>query len=219
MSGVFDPDYEDLPARLPVFPLTGVLLLPRGRLPLNIFEPRYLAMTQHALGAGRMIGMIQPQEAAGDAGDPPLYRTGCMGRIIEFRETEDGRFLISLLGCIRFDIASELPRHELFRSVVPDWSRWRGDLAEHEPALNRDRLLAALKPYFRRHGINGDYSAIEKAPPAHLLISLAMLCPFAAREKQALLEAADPDTRAELLITLIEMSAHAPPGDDDAPRH
>ena len=104
MPGPFDPGVEDLPARLAVFPLTGVLLLPRGRLPLNIFEPRYLAMTRYALGHGGMIGMIQPVDGTSDAGDPPLYRTGCMGRITEWRETDDGRYLISLAGCARFDM-------------------------------------------------------------------------------------------------------------------
>jgi Lon protease-like protein len=209
---VFDPSFEELPTRLAVFPLTGVLLLPRGRLPLNIFEPRYLAMTRHALGAGRMIGMIQPREGAGDIGDPPLYGTGCMGRIVEFRETDDGRYLMTLLGCARFDIAEEPPRSELYRSVVPDWHRFRGDLEEAAPRLDRDRLLAALKPFFQRHGVKADFAAIEEAEPLHLVTSLAMLCPFAPREKQALLEAADADARAELLTALVEMSAHEPTG-------
>src|SRR5215469_1686302 len=128
----FELRFEDLPALLPIFPLTGVLLLPRGRLPLNVFEPRYLAMTQHALGHGRLIGMIQPQEGAGDAGDPPVYRTGCAGRIVEFAETPDGRYLITLKGVARFDIASEPARQALFRQVVPDWHGWRADFEEDE---------------------------------------------------------------------------------------
>ncbi len=220
MRGPFDPGIEDLPTRLAVFPLTGVLLLPRGRLPLNIFEPRYLAMTRHALGQGGMIGMIQPQEGAGDAGDPPLYRTGCMGRIVEFRETEDGRYLLTLAGCARFDVAAEPPRTELFRICVPDWSRFHGDLDEAEPAIERERLTEALKPYFRRHGIAADLAAIAGAPAERLVTSLAMLCPFAPSEKQALLEAADGSARATLLITLLEMAAFA--GDDrdgDSARH
>jgi len=207
MPGPFDPGIEDLPARLAIFPLTGVLLLPRARLPLNIFEPRYLAMTRHALAHGRMLGMIQPQDGAGDAGDPPVYRTGCMGRITEFRETEDGRYLISLLGCARFDIAAEPPRDGLFRIVVPDWSRWHGDLAESEPEFDREQLIQALKPYFRRHGITADLASIGTAPAERLISSLAMLCPFTPSEKQALLEAADGTARAKLLIALIEMAA------------
>jgi uncharacterized protein len=220
MSGsVFDPSFDDLPRRLPIFPLTGVLLLPRGRLPLNIFEPRYLALTRHALAHGQMIGMIQPQDGTGDVGDPPLYRTGCMGRITEFQETDDGRYLINLKGCARFDVASEAPRANLFRTVDPDWSRYARDLEEGEPALERDRLVAALKPYFRRHGIEADFAAIAAAPADRLLASLAMMCPFEPREKQALLEAEDGTARGKLLVTLIEMATVSSAGDAGPARH
>ena len=219
MTGsVFDPSFADLPRHLPVFPLTGVLLLPGGRLPLNIFEPRYLAMTRHALAHGQMIGMIQPQEGAGDAGDPPLYRTGCMGRIVEFRETDDGRYLITLAGAARFDVTAEAPRDTLFRLVVADWRRYAHDLEDGEPELERDRLTAALQPYFRRHGIAADLAAIAAAPADRLISSLAMLCPFASSEKQALLEAEDGTARAKLLITLIEMAALGG-GEPDGARH
>jgi uncharacterized protein len=209
MPGAFDPAFADLPTRLAVFPLTGVLLLPRARLPLNIFEPRYLEMTRHALANGQAIGMIQPQDAAGDEGDPPLYRTGCMGRIIEFRETEDGRYLLVLKGVARFNVTAEPRRDALFRSVVPDWRRYESDLADTQPELARDRLMAALKPYFARHHIEADFSAIASAPARRLVNSLSMLCPFAPREKQALLEAADATARGELLIALMEMGALA----------
>jgi Lon protease-like protein len=210
--GAFDPDFADLPTRLAVFPLTGVLLLPRGRLPLNIFEPRYLAMTRHALANGQMIGMIQPQDGAGDEGDPPLCRTGCMGRITEFRETDDGRYLITLKGCIRFEVIAEPRRETLFRVVVPEWRHYEADLEEAEPELDRDRLMAALKPYFLRHHIDADFAAIGGAPAGRLITSLAMLCPFAPREKQALLEAGNATARGEMLVALIEMAAVA--GDD-----
>lgn len=211
--GVFDPGFEDLPARLPIFPLTGVLLLPRGRLPLNIFEPRYLAMTQHALGQGRMIGMVQPQEGRGDAGDPPVYRTGCAGRIVEFGETPDGRYLLTLLGVARFDIAAEMPRRELFRMVEPDWQGFRGDLEEDDAATGRARLIEAFKPYFKRHGIKADTEALTATPIERLVNSLAMGCPFLPREKQALLEARDTAARTEVLTALVEMSVL---GTDDA---
>ena len=219
MAGAsFDLGAADLPEVIPIFPLTGVLLLPQGRLPLNIFEPRYLEMTRHALAHGQMIGMIQPQEGAGDAGDPPLYRTGCMGRIVEFRETDDGRYLITLSGLARFDVTAEAPRETLFRIVVADWRRYAQDLEEAEPELERDRLTAALQPYFRRHGIKADFKTIAAAPAGHLVTSLAMLCPFAPREKQALLEAETPTERGRMLIALIEMSAIA--GDETGPaRH
>jgi uncharacterized protein len=220
MARPFDPAIEDLPARLPVFPLTGVLLLPRGRLPLNVFEPRYLEMINFALGHGRMIGMIQPQDGAGDAGDPPLYRTGCMGRIVEFQETRDGRFLITLRGCARFDVTAEPPREEtLFRTVVADWRRWHRDLEPADPAFDRDRLIAALKPYFRRHGISADLASMEGAPANRLVTSLAMLCPFGPGEKQALLEATDATARAKLLTALVEMAAHGGDDGNDGARH
>ena len=202
----FEPRFEDLPALLPIFPLTGVLLLPRGRLPLNVFEPRYLAMTQHALGHGRILGMIQPQEGVGDAGDPPVYRTGCAGRIVEFAETPDGRFLITLKGVARFDIASEPPRQGLFRQVVPDWQRWRDDLVEDERGVARERMVAALAPFFERHGITADSDVLKSAPIEHLVNSLAMACPFSPTEKQALLEAQRTSERAKILTALVEMS-------------
>jgi len=202
----FEPRFEDLPALLPIFPLTGVLLLPRGRLPLNVFEPRYLAMTQHALAHGRLIGMVQPQEGAGDAGDPPVYRTGCAGRIVEFAETPDGRFLITLKGVSRFDIAREPGREMLFRQVVPDWESWRGDLTEDEEHVDRERMVAALAPFFERHGITADAEVLKSAPIEHLVNSLAMACPFSPREKQALLEARRTAERAKILTALVEMS-------------
>jgi Lon protease-like protein len=207
MSSPFDPDFDALPTRLPLFPLTGVLLLPRGRLPLNVFEPRYLAMTSDALGEGRMIGMIQPQEGCGDAGDPPLYRTGCAGRITAFSETDDGRFLVTLVGVARFDVVEELAQDgRLYRRVVPDWRPYRGDLAPDDAAIDRPRLVGALKPFFERHKITADLAALETTPAERLVNTLAMVCPFAPREKEALLEAPDLAERARLLSALVEMS-------------
>jgi uncharacterized protein len=207
---VFDPGFEALPRELPIFPLTGVLLLPGSRLPLNIFEPRYLAMTRDALGGDRIIGMVQPQEGAGDAGEPATYRTGCAGRLTEFAETDDGRYIITLTGLLRFDIAAELPQDRPYRRVTADWRRYRGDLDEvAAPPLDRKRLMAALHPFFERHGIDADWAAIEKAPAERLVTTLAAACPFAPREKQALLEAADAAERAQLLIALIEMAVLA----------
>jgi hypothetical protein len=216
---VFDPSLADLPARLPVFPLTGVLLLPGGRLPLNVFEPRYLAMTRFALVHERMIGMIQPQEGLSDVGNPPLYKTGCMGRIVEFRETDDGRYLITLKGGARFDVQHEPPREQLFRIVMPDWGPYAGDLGESEPELERDRLIAALKPYFRRNGIEADFASISGAPAERLITSLSMLCPFAPGEKQALLEAPDATARGRLLVALLEMASRASTEDTGPVRH
>lgn len=205
---LFDPQFKDLPAVIPVFPLPEVLLLPGGMLPLNIFEPRYLAMVQAALAADRMIGMIQPLAAEGLAGDPPLYDTGCAGRISRFEETPDGRFLISLKGVCRFDIAEELAPHEGYRRVQADWSHYERDREQaHQSCLDRSRLFPALRGYFKLHGIEADWEMLGEAPDERLVTCLSMICPFGAPEKQALLEAAKLDERAEILTTLIEMGA------------
>ncbi|MBU6507741.1 MAG: LON peptidase substrate-binding domain-containing protein [Alphaproteobacteria bacterium] len=208
-----------LPDRLVIFPLTGALLLPGGVLPLNIFEPRYLAMTDAALGEGRMIGMIQPLEGKDDAGDPPLYRTGCAGRIIEFRESGDGRYLVNLEGMSRFDVAEELPRTELFRRVRPDWSRYAGDADEIElPDFDAARLVEKLTPFLRRHRIKADLSAANSVPAVRLVDAVAMMGPFAPAEKQALLEA-EPAERARLLTKLVDMALLASAGDIASARH
>jgi len=206
-----------LPDILPIFPLTGVLLLPRGRLPLNIFEPRYLAMTRDALGGERLIGMVQPSDPQDDGRgggglNPPVYPVGCAGRVTQFSETDDGRFLITLTGVSRFRIREELPLLEGYRRVVPDWQPFAHDRERAgKPDFDRERLIRGLKGYFAQRQIQADFEAIEKAPSEYLVTSLAMACPFAPSEKQALLEAADPDERARLLTTLVEMAATEPP--------
>ena len=219
MSAGFDPGFAALPERLPIFPLTGVLLLPRGKLPLNIFEKRYLAMTADALKAARLIGMVQPLEGAGDAGEPPVYRTGCAGRMTSFSETEDGRYLITLSGVARFDIADELPRDLLYRQIVPDWQPYRSDLGEDAEAIDRPRLLAALKPFLARQGVAADWAAVEATPDERLVTTIAMVAPFRPSEKQALLEARGLAERARLLTALIEMSMHGAAESDAGQRH
>jgi Lon protease-like protein len=214
-GGPFAPSAAELPSALPIFPLTGVLLLPRGRLPLNVFEPRYLEMTRDALGAPqRLIGMIQPQEGAGDAGAPEVYRVGCAGRICEFAETDDGRYLITLAGVSRFAVAEELPRERLYRRVVPQWAAFAGDLEATAGTIERKRLLQALKPFLARHGIAADWPAIEAIADEHLVTTAAMIAPLAPAEKQALLEARDLKARASLLTALLEMAVagQAAPG-------
>jgi Lon protease-like protein len=207
-AAAFAPSFAELPASLPIFPLTGVLLLPFGRLPLNIFEPRYLAMTRDALGAPlRLIGMIQPVEGAGDGGEPAVYRIGCAGRISEFAETEDGRYLITLTGVARFGLGHELARDGLYRRVAPDWRPYAVDLDRATgAAVDRKRLLTALKPYFARQGVAVEWPAIEATGEERLVTTVAMVCPFAPAEKQALLEAKGLAERAELLTTLLEMA-------------
>ena len=216
----FDPGFEQLPATLPIFPLAGVLLLPHGRLPLNIFEPRYLAMTRDALAGERMIGMVQPQDGEADAREPRVYRTGCSGRVTSFSETDDGRYLITLTGTARFDIAEELPRDRLYRRVAADWRAYRSDLEEAVPCtIDRPRLVAALKPFFRRNDLSADWQTLEKTPDERLVTTIAMICPFAPSEKQALLQARDTTERARLLTALVEMAVLGADQPADAARH
>lgn len=204
-----------LPRVVPIFPLRGVLLLPRGRLPLNVFEPRYLNLTGDALAAGRLIGMIQPQDA-GEGEAPPIFRTGCLGRIVAFSETEDNRFLLTLEGICRFDVLEELPLVKGYRRVVADYGPYAGDLTPPEDVgLDRDRLLIALKVYFQAQGISADWGQVESAPDERLVTTLAMVCPFSPTEKQALLECRDPVERASVLTALVEMAAMNR-GDDTA---
>lgn len=218
-GGPFDPGFDDLPREIAVFPLTGVLLLPGGRLPLNIFEPRYLAMIRDALATGpRIIGMVQPTEptpgdnrgpatAARPGDQPQIYRTGCAGRITAFEETEDGRYLLTLTGLIRFETMEEMPETVAYRRVVADYSAYRHDLdGESEAALDRDRLLSALRAYFLHCEISANWDAIDETPNDRLINSLAMTCPFNATERQALLEAPDLAERASVMVVLLEMA-------------
>lgn len=210
---------DDLPRTLPVFPLSGVLLLPRGRLPLNIFEPRYLAMVEDVLSSHRMIGMIQPMSGCSGDAEPPLYQLGCAGRISAFAETEDGRYLITLTGVSRFVMVREVAEVHGYRQVEADWSGYANDLAgEEHGCVDRPRLLASLRTYFKTHGLSVDWSALEEAPEERLITSLAMICPFLPSEKQALLGATDLTERSNLLITLIEMAILAD-RDCATPRH
>ena len=200
-----------LPDILPIFPLSGVLLLPRGQLPLNIFEPRYLAMTREAMGGHQLIGMIQPLAPGGEAGpSPALYDTGCAGRITAFQETNDGRFLITLSGVCRFGVAEEIALTDAgYRRVHPSYARYLDDFAEPDAAtVDRDLLLRALQLCVPAGSGNEiDWPAVERMPSDRLVTSLAMLFPFNPSEKQALLEAADIGACAEILITLMEMLA------------
>jgi Lon protease-like protein len=219
----FDPGFGDLPRVIPIFPLTGVLLLPQGLLPLNIFEPRYLAMTRDALAdEQRIIGMVQPRVPDPDDNRGPTdaviagsradtYRTGCAGRITGFQETEDGRYLLTLKGICRFDIAEEMADKGGYRRALADYRHFRHDVGD-APALeiDRERLLAAVKLYFEQQGISASWEAVEATPDDRLVTSLAMTCPFSANERQALLEAPTMLDRAEIVITLLEMALLGP---------
>jgi len=209
----FHPRVEDLPAEFAVFPLPGALLLPRGRLPLRIFEPRYVAMTEDALGQGRMFGMIQPDAnlPESDTG-PGLFRIGCLGRISSFSETDEGQYLITLTGVIRFAMAAEIDMRRGYRRVRGDFSAWLADLdlAPRPIAVERDSLLGVLRDYFTHRGLNANWDAIRKIPDDMLVVSLAMICPFELAEKQALLEAPGDVERAATLLALLRMGAVTP---------
>lgn len=216
----FIPSPSALPEIIPIFPLAGAVLLPRGRLPLNIFEPRYLSMVEEALGQGRMIGMIQPNAPENQEALPSIYNIGCAGRITSFTETEDGHFLIGLTGICRFAVAEELPVERGYRRVRPDWSRFISDIgAADEAEIDRERLTGILRAYFKLQGIAADWNAVQKTNNETLVSSLVMICPLAPNEKQALLEAPTLAGRADLLMTLLEMASMPRPEAEGMARH
>lgn len=193
---------DALPAEIPIFPLGGVLLLPRGQLPLNIFEPRYLAMVDDAISSHRLIGMVQTKE------DGSLYKVGCAGRITSFNETADGRNEIVLTGVCRFSIEEELSQKDGYRRVHAAWSGFKKDM---EPMgcldMDRAKLKKLLKNYFEKQGLTCSWDAVDSAADEKLITSLAMICPLDASDKQALLEAPCCKERAKLFISLLEMEA------------
>jgi len=201
---------SDLPERIGIFPLTGVLLLPRGQLPLNVFEPRYLALVDGAMSGNRLIGMIQPREPEEKSLRPPLAAVGCAGRMTGYRETEDGRYLLTLTGICRFKVEHEVTVSTPYRQVQANFAPFASDLASaDDSAFPRERLLAALRHYLSRRDLKADWRTVISAPPEILVNALAMLCPFEPAEKQALLEAPDWEGRVGTLVALLEMSSGA----------
>ncbi|HEY5718835.1 MAG TPA: LON peptidase substrate-binding domain-containing protein [Gammaproteobacteria bacterium] len=200
MPSRFQPRFDDLPTELPIFPLGGTIVLPGRQLPLNIFEPRYLNLVLDSLGAGRMLGMVQPAADATRSGGDPVRRIGCAGRITSFSERDDGRLMIVLTGVSRFAIAAELePRHG-YRRVVPDWSAFAADLQpETEAAVDRRGLRALLERLLKLRGLQLDWEQAEALPDPLYVDAFAMNLPLADEEKQALLEATGVDERARLL--------------------
>ena len=198
----------ELPGVIPVFPLPGALLLPRGQMPLNIFEPRYIAMVDDALRDGhRLIGMIQPDATHGAADKPPLYKIGCAGRITQLAESGDGRYLIELTGVARFRIEEELKVATQYRQCRVTYAPFADDLIARkgENAVDRAALLAALTDFLKANDLKADWEGIEKAPNEALVNALSMMSPYGSAEKQALLEAPDLKTRAEILIAITEI--------------
>jgi len=205
----------DLPDVIPVFPLPGAVLLPRARLPLNIFEPRYLAMLDDALRSDhRLIGMVQPFEGAGPT--PRLHAIGCAGRVTSLSETEDGRYLIALTGVSRFRISAELEGFAPYRRVRAAWSDFAADLgpAEADDGICRETLLGVLRRYFKAAKLASDWSSLREAETELLVNSLSMMCPFSVEEKQALLEAPRLADRAETLTALMQFAIAAGGGND-----
>lgn len=206
----------DLPDILPVFPLPGALLLPRARLPLHIFEPRYLAMLDDCLKSPhRLIGMIQPREVPGQA-ERRLQVIGCAGRLTGFSETEDGRYMITLTGVSRFRVKEEVQGFTPYRRAAVDWTPFQRDIGgvEADPGFHRGPFLDLLRRYFEAMQLSSDWSSLREAEAELLINSLSMLCPFDPSDKQALLEAPSLATRRETLVTLMEIALHGGPDGD-----
>jgi Lon protease-like protein len=192
--------FDDLPGELPIFPLGGVLLLPRGQLPLNIFEPRYVAMVDTAMASHRLIGMVQTKD------DGSIYTVGCAGRITSYNETADGRYEIVLTGICRFRFDEELSQINGYRRVKPQWGDYAKDMQSMTCLdIDRGKLRKLLKDYFEKQGLTCSWDAVDQASDEKLMTTLAMICPFDAKEKQALLETPCCKDRAKLFITLLEM--------------
>jgi len=201
---------DKLPEIVPIFPLSGALLLPRGVLPLNIFEPRYLNMINDAMANDRIIGMVQPLRVDDKSEAPEIYRTGCIGRVTAFNETEDERLLIMLTGISRFDCVRELPQQNGYRRVVTNYSGFSDDQTpELGDQIDRNRLLDVLRLFLQQNSIEVEWKAVTALPDEQLIVSLAMTCPFESNEKQALLECPNLADRSQVLTALLEMALQA----------
>ena len=197
----------DLPDTIPLFPLPGALLLPRARLPLHLFEPRYLQMFEDVLKTpDRLIGMIQPHK--GPKGEEQLHAIGCAGRVTQFSETEDGRYMVTLAGISRFRITKEVTGFSPYRKAEVSWTGFERDLGktEQDTTFDRAKFLITLGKFFKAHDLRTDWESLKDADTELLINSMSMLCPFEPEEKQALLEAPSLTTRRETLVTLIEFS-------------
>jgi uncharacterized protein len=208
---------HDLPPRLAIFPLAGALLLPRTKLPLNIFEPRYLAMVQDAMASSRIIGMVQPVDDRAEGDDAPAVQSiGCAGRITSYAETDDGRLLIVLTGIARFQIVAENETSGPYREVEADFTPFAGDLIAGlgEADVDRRVLIETLRIYLEARKLVADWDEVEAASTEALVNSLSALSPYPAGDKQALLEAVDLKARADMLIALTEVALARAEGSD-----
>tara|TARA_X000001036_G_scaffold331800_1_gene310546 strand:+ start:355 stop:1026 length:672 start_codon:yes stop_codon:yes gene_type:complete len=211
MQYCFDNKYDELPESIPLFPLNKVLLLPRAKLPLNLFENRYLHMFDHALQNGRYIGMIQPSEEPkkdGEMKPPSLYNVGCAGFLTAFSQTNDNRYEIILEGVCRFKIKKELELMNGFRRANVQWSKFKSDFKIEKLDSNekRDEFLKILRPFLEKMSMNVDWDVIEGTNDEDLINTISMCCPFDVNEKQALLEAISLENRREVLTSLIHIN-------------
>ena len=209
----------DLPDVIPLFPLPGALLLPRGQMPLNIFEKRYVQMIDDALRGERLIGMVQPEPESMRSAVPGLYKVGCVGRITQYAESGDGRYLISLTGIARFRLLEELPALTPYRQARVSFHEFAQDFSPRagEEAVDRDGVIAVLRDFVAMNSIDVDWRGIDEAPNEALINALAMMAPFGVREKQALLEAPDLKTRADTLIAIAQIEMARRDDGADAP--
>ena len=214
MRNPFSPTIENLPGVIPLFPLSGAVVLPHGQLPLNIFEPRYLSMVFDALAGSRLVGMVQPLH--GEESDcPDLHRTGCAGRIVSFSETRDGRILLVLSGGSRFDIEDELELYRGYRRARVSWNRFTHDLDDEKIEIDRDRLFSSAKSYLESRQLAIEWDSLDGLELPELVDTLASSLPFSSREKQGLVEALIVQDRCELLSALCEFAVeHATQGED-----
>ncbi|MGL4494708.1 MAG: LON peptidase substrate-binding domain-containing protein [Beijerinckiaceae bacterium] len=206
MNAVYDGP-QDCPETIPLFPLPGALLLPRGQMPLNVFEPRYLAMVDAAIRGDRIIGMIQPRvDQPGDEKKPALYDIGCIGRITQFAETGDGRMIITLTGISRFRLAEELLTVTPFRQARVEYTDFKDDFVPRagEEDVDRKGVLDALTQFVEANNLEFDWDGVNEAPNEALVNALSMMSPYGVKEKQALLEAKTLKDRAEVLVAVTE---------------
>ena len=207
--GPFEPEFSELPRQIPIFPLPSALLLPGGKLPLNIFEPRYLAMVRDCLvQPHRLIGMVQPRADEED----DLYEIGCAGRISSYGESDDGRLLITLSGTLRYRLLDIHEVEDGYKMANVSWIDFKNDLIPDESQIDRALLIENLRHYFELKGYSADWEHIGNCEDEKLVTTLSMICPFDVPDKQALLECPDLNQRVKLLIAILEMASHA---DDD----
>lgn len=209
MNNPFLPTFDQLPSQLPIFPLTGAVLMPGVQLPLNIFEPRYLNLVQTALAGDHLLGMVQPMRASEQTEEtPPIHRVGCAGRITSYSETNDGRLLIVLTGLCRFEILLELEGEQGFRRIAPDWSRFASDYDEvSDDIADRDQFIGSLRSFCDQYRVEIPWDDLNQMPDSDMVNLLCTHLPLPSEDKQALIETIDLPERANLMRGLMEMSA------------